>query len=329
MRMTKLGYPDYSVSSLGRVRNEKTGNILEDGHTSGYRSVSLVDETGYRTTDYVHRLVLRTFKGEAPSPDMTVDHINRDRLDNRLSNLQWATRKTQATNSEFSEASIGYKCVEQRSLDGTLIKVWNSRKEAAEALKIDAKRISDAIMGVKDGNIYQGFIWTNPPVDIKEGEIWKPCIDPNFAGFFVSSFGRIKTKAGKITYGAESNGYKMASTYVSGIRTTRKVHCLVAEAFLGVSDLLVNHKDGNKANNHLDNLEYVTYRENAQHAHDIGLHPGPPKRPIVQYTKEGIEIARFDSIREAKQAIVVGDITSTLSGRTKTAGGFVWKYADK
>lgn len=52
---------------------------------------------------------------------------------------------------------------------------------------------------------------------------------------------------------------------------TKKVHRLVCSAFYGKSNLEINHKDGNKLNNHLENLEYCTHSENVQHAFDNGL----------------------------------------------------------
>ncbi|WP_051149989.1 HNH endonuclease signature motif containing protein [Bacillus safensis] len=56
------------------------------------------------------------------------------------------------------------------------------------------------------------------------------------------------------------------------------VHRLVAQYFIGdiPRGFVVNHKDGNKLNNHADNLEIVTYKENTKHAMDIGLMAGQP-----------------------------------------------------
>lgn len=92
------GFPDYEVSSLGRVRrvteggpNTWPGRILvcrRDTH--GYR----FSQTGKRETTkrfWVHLLVAEAFHGPRPE-GMVADHINRDRGDNRAENLRWVTR---------------------------------------------------------------------------------------------------------------------------------------------------------------------------------------------------------------------------------------------
>lgn len=65
----------------------------------------------------------------------------------------------------------------------------------------------------------------------------------------------------KTTFDAESNGYKMVKTRINGKATTRKIHCLMMEAFYGPSDLIVNHKDGNRSNNNLSNLNHATHAQ--------------------------------------------------------------------
>ena len=67
------------------------------------------------------------------------------------------------------------------------------------------------------------------------------------------------------------NGYKQLTLYLNGEKSTKKVHQLVAIAFLNHipngMDLVVNHKDFNRLNNHIDNLEIVTSRENSNKKH--------------------------------------------------------------
>lgn len=69
--------------------------------------------------------------------------------------------------------------------------------------------------------------------------------------------------------GRNSRGYMTVSLYDGSTPKKAKsflVHRLVAEAYLGESDLQINHKDGNKENNAISNLEYVTAKENSHHA---------------------------------------------------------------
>jgi hypothetical protein len=94
---------------------------------------------------------------------------------------------------------------------------------------------------------------------------------PYDSRYQVSSFGRLtRTKQGISRFGQFSTGYNH-----KGYRKFRgrKVHRLVLEAFVGPcpDGMEVNHKDGDKSNNHLDNLEYVTHTENMRHAEANGL----------------------------------------------------------
>ena len=92
------GYEDkYEVSDFGRVRNMIKGFILKQTkHSDGYLMVSLNNTDG-QNKPYIHRLVARAF---IPNPDNlpTVDHIDRDKTNNAVYNLRWASRKQQVAN---------------------------------------------------------------------------------------------------------------------------------------------------------------------------------------------------------------------------------------
>lgn len=122
----------------------------------------------------------------------------------------------------------------------------------------------------------------------------------------------------------------------------RTIHRIVAEAFIPNPENkpCVNHIDGNKHNNKVSNLEWVTRSENMMHAYrilgfknnksNLGNFYGDAFRSvrINQYSKEGHFIKEFDCIRLAQDELGISEtaISNCLSGRSKTSGGFIWKY---
>ncbi|MBQ9657346.1 MAG: HNH endonuclease [Clostridia bacterium] len=120
-------------------------------------------------------------------------------------------------------------------------------------------------------------------------EIWKDIIETS--NYAVSSLGRIKnTKTNRLLNPSElGNGYKQVSLKMNDTGKFKKeyIHRLVAKYFIENPDNKkeVNHKDGNKNNNNMDNLEWVTPSENQKHKYDV-LKSKTSNRLIGQYTKD-------------------------------------------
>lgn len=121
----------------------------------------------------------------------------------------------------------------------------------------------------------------------------------------------------------------------------RLVHVLVAKAFIPnpLQKACVNHIDGDKSNNCVENLEWVTHKENMEHAIRTGLrdprknnaHSGGMNhnsKPIYQYSKDGELIRRWDCVSDAARYFGCrpGTISNNATGRIKSVCGFVWKY---
>jgi hypothetical protein len=101
-----------------------------------------------------------------------------------------------------------------------------------------------------------------------------------------------------------------------------RMHRLVAMTFLDnlENKEQVNHKDGNKTNNRLDNLEWVTARGNSEHSN--GKH-------IIQYDMKGNFIKEWDYVLEAAYSLgkkTGAAITEVCNGKRKSIYGYVWKY---
>ena len=115
-----------------------------------------------------------------------------------------------------------------------------------------------------------------------------------------------------------------------------RVHKLVASHFLKEPIIQVNHKNGIKTDNNIDNLEYVTLHENILHSWINGLSKGKYKnvgnhaRKIIQLDKDtGEELKVFESVYEASEKLGITNtsIQNCLKGRSRTSGGYKWKYA--
>lgn len=122
----------------------------------------------------------------------------------------------------------------------------------------------------------------------------------------------------------------------------KRVHRLVAEAFISNPNNYpcINHKDGNKLNNNVENLEWCSYSYNNKEAYRIGLKQNKYKgkfgknaqfsKPLLQYSVDGVFIKEWENAEQVKRELgfCAENIRNVCNGRRKKANGYIWKYKE-
>lgn len=183
-------------------------------------------------------------------------------------------------------------------------------------------------------------------------EIWKDI--KNYEGYYqVSNTGKIRSLdryiisklkntdkvkiKGKTLKLVIRGSYYSIQLFKNGKYNQRPIHRIVAETFIAnvQNKPQINHIDGNKLNNYIDNLEWCTQSENMKHAYDIGLKTkrygkyNDKSKKVYQYDLSGNFIKKWYSTMDVERELgikhyrVSGCYTNPK--RNKTAGGYIWK----
>lgn len=286
---------DCEFSSEGRCRT-KVDKVLRKFECSFYNGVKQYIRPIFdRKQKSLHSCVLEAFEGFKNDEKYTIDHIDRDIHNNRYENLRFATSSEQKQNQ-------GNRTYEKLScpiiaVSGTEQYTFYSMNEVINTLFPDVDTSREGIKtsinkSIRENKPYKEYRFSRN-CEI-EGEEWRyvPKEFPELKNYQVSDYGRILTiKMNYPVYGEKMrNGYREIGT--TGKRYF--VHRIIAFTFLGKPEsyrMVVNHKDENRENNKLSNLEFCTFQDNVQRTSKNGK--------IIHVSYDGEYYKTFHKIKEA------------------------------
>lgn len=221
---------NYTISEEGIVKNSKTGRIMKINKGNVQITVN-----GKNTGRSVGKIVAEAF---IPNPDNlpVVDHIDGDKMNNKVENLCWISNKQNSLNT------------------------WEKRREngTTNAGRKLGKRKRENIVDLEITKY-----------DLLEDEK-RVFIDGNITLYAVSRDGKVRNlNTNYYLKGAILNTYRVFNLKINGKQRNIAGHRLVAAAFILNPDNkpFVDHVDGNRLNNNVENLRWVSQQENAQNIH--------------------------------------------------------------
>ncbi|MFA7142910.1 MAG: HNH endonuclease signature motif containing protein [Candidatus Dojkabacteria bacterium] len=298
-------YPNYEINEDGVIvslhRKEKI-RLKELPTRKGYLQVVLCKD-GKKHKKFVHRLVAQTFL-DNPKNKPYVNHIDGNKTNNRLINLEWVTASENKIHSNTIHTSRRGSQIKNTKLTDNIVKEILKHFKETESFKEVQNKFSDykesTLRSIVSGENWKHVLDTeeretlselylekhsNPytrgitrpakkimssiPEDILyENERYK--LVKGFSAYFVTDHGRIFSMfSGRfLKQTTNSEGYKIITLRENCRQKTFKVHRIVLSAFDEYHEnLYVNHIDGDRTNNNLDNLEWVTQQQNMQKAY--------------------------------------------------------------
>lgn len=261
----------YAVSNMGNVKNIITGRILSKSLRDGYYSVSIMNtKNSVSHKENIHILVAEHFIKKRATNEV-INHINNNKLDNRIDNLEIITSKENTKKAIENHKYFSAKPINVFDLNGKFIEQVKNAKEASEKYDLHAQSISKICRNIIDPKTHifkYPSEFTKKSINFKLGNKYKIICCDEIQGYVASIDGKIinaKTKQ-ILKPTITNNGYYRISLK----KRPFLVHRLIALTFIKnddpVNKILVNHKDKSKQNNNVYNLEWITNSENIIHS---------------------------------------------------------------
>lgn len=321
---------NYLVYSDGRIQNKTTNTFIKPNLSNGYLSCTI----GGKPVR-IHRLVALAF---LPNPDNLpiVNHIDHNKHNNHVSNLEWVTSVQNTKESLKINGPNVKRCVIQLNIDGSFVKEFQSIADASRETGSSCDMITKCASGAKycqhvfasDGKRYgwsykQCIAREELPVDGKK--------ITGFENYLVTDQGQVYSTFARryIKLSKNKDGYVRVNLMnKTGEKKWFSVHRLVAEYFIGPpldGKTQVNHINFVRDNNFVDNLEWVTPKENNIHsAHRKGKIVG------LKNISTGQDIF-FRTCSEAARYLGVGaaHVANCCRGLKKSAKNHECRYLEE
>lgn len=309
-------FEKYEVSNYACVRKVSNKYVLKQRIKGGYYTVRFGNKEMR-----VHRVVALAFLRSPKKDQIYVNHIDGNKFNNNLSNLEWIT-PTENTKHALKTSLIKSYTRKVYRIDpktNKILKVFNSIKEVTSILGFTYTTIKRMCEQNKENRgVRLKWDEIKKDINIYDSEEWSQFRDTRY---FISSFARIKNET-KIIKKTIRDYESIGLVLKRGESPTHfYVHKLVAEVFLPNPENLeqVDHIDKNPLNNNLSNLRWISRKNNTRHGSAV---------KVDQLDLDGNFIKTWNCIQDAKD--IYGDnISACARGVRKTCGGFKWTYTDR
>ena len=301
---------NYEVSNMGNIKNLKTNKLLTIDYDrlkkDNSRARPGLSHDGKITGYYLHRIVAEHFI-DNPDNLPEVNHIDGDFYNNKANNLEWISKLDNMRHASENKLINRYSrrvIITQKETGEE--KSFDSVTECAKYLNCNPGLISLTCKGGRVDKLYD-MKYENEERKLEENKniIWKEY--PECRKYLISNTGEIKNKkTDRLMMGSKVNGYRFMTLFIDKDKPkmNRLLHRMVAQTFLDNPDNkpVVNHIDTNILNNNVDNLEWVTYKENMNTEETIkNLKKGKNSKIIHQICIEtGKIVNTFDGASDGK-----------------------------